>query len=69
MENNQGNRYVKRTQKDNSMSLKLQIVQEIETGWLSISEASRVSVTVSVVIAAVYLHPLSTLRRGNLVVW
>lgn len=69
MENNQGNCYVKRTQKDNSMSLKLQIVQEIETGWLSISEAIRASVTVSVVIAAVYLHPLIPFRRGDLVVY
>lgn len=41
MENNQENRYVKRTQKDYSMSLKLQIVQEIETGRLSISKATR----------------------------
>ena len=40
MENLQGNRYVKRTQKDYSMSLKLQIVQEIETGKLSISVAT-----------------------------
>ncbi|MDQ1096929.1 MULTISPECIES: transposase [Chryseobacterium] len=41
MENNQENRYLKRTQKDYSVSLKLQIVQEIETGGLSISEATR----------------------------
>lgn len=41
MENLQGNRYVKRTQKDYSMSLKLQIVQEIETGKLSISVATK----------------------------
>lgn len=41
MENNQENRYVKRTQKDYSMSLKFQIVQEIERGRLSISEATR----------------------------
>ena len=34
-------RYVKRTQKDYSMSLKLQIVQEIETGNLSISLATK----------------------------
>lgn len=40
MENNEENRYVKRTQKDYSMFLKLQIVQEIETGRLSISEAT-----------------------------
>lgn len=41
MENTQENRYVKRTQKDYSMSLKLQIVQEIETGNLSISFATK----------------------------
>jgi len=41
MENIQTNRYVKRTQKDYSMSLKLQIVQEIETGNLSISVATK----------------------------
>ena len=41
MENTQENRYVKRTQKDYSMSLKLQIVQEIETGNLSISLATK----------------------------
>ncbi len=41
MENTQENRYVKRTQKDYSMSLKLQIVQEIETGNLSISVATK----------------------------
>lgn len=41
MENIQENRYVKRTQKDYSMSLKLQIVQEIETGHLSISVATK----------------------------
>jgi len=40
MENIQTNRYIKRTQKDYSMSLKLQIVQEIETGNLSISVAT-----------------------------
>ena len=32
MKNYQENRYVRRTQKDYSMSLKLQIVQEIEQG-------------------------------------
>jgi transposase len=41
MENHQENRYVKRTQKDYSMSLKLQIVHEIETGKLSISVATK----------------------------
>ena len=41
MENIQENRYVKRTQKDYSMSLKLQIVQEIETGKLTISVATK----------------------------
>lgn len=41
MENTQTNRYVKRTQKDYSMSLKLQIVQEIESGKLSISIATK----------------------------
>jgi len=41
METHQENRYVKRTQKDYSMSLKLQIVQEIETGKLSISAATK----------------------------
>jgi len=41
MENIQENRYVKRTQKDYSMSLKLQIVQEIETGKLTISLATK----------------------------
>ena len=41
MENTQENRYIKRTQKDYSTSLKLQIVQEIETGNLSISLATK----------------------------
>ena len=41
MENTQENSYVKRTQKDYSTSLKLQIVQEIETGNLSISLATK----------------------------
>ena len=41
MENTQENRYVKRNQKDYSTSLKLQIVQEIETGNLSISLATK----------------------------
>jgi len=35
------NRYKKRTQKDYSMSLKLQIVQEIELGKLTTSEATK----------------------------
>ncbi|MEO7977701.1 DDE-type integrase/transposase/recombinase [Flavobacterium sp.] len=35
MENHQELRYVKRTQKDYSMSFKLQIVQEIEQVWVS----------------------------------
>jgi transposase-like protein len=35
MENHQENRYVKRTQKDYTMSFKLQVVQEIERGELS----------------------------------
>ena len=33
--------YVKRTQKDYSMSFKLQVVQEVERGELNISEAAR----------------------------
>lgn len=41
MEKYQGSRYVKRTQKDYTMSLKLEIVREIETGRLSISEATK----------------------------
>ncbi|WP_211223371.1 transposase [Flavobacterium soli] len=41
METLQENRYVKRTQKDYPMSLKLQIVHEIETGKLSISVATK----------------------------
>lgn len=41
MEKHQENPYVKRTQKDYSMSLKLQIVQEIETGKLTISAATK----------------------------
>ena len=34
-------RYVKRTQKDYSMSFKLQIVQEIEQGELSITQVKK----------------------------
>jgi len=41
MGNSQSNRYVKRTQKDYSMSLKLQIVQEIEQGKTSISQSRK----------------------------
>ena len=40
MENSQETRYVKRTQKDYSMSFKLQIVQQIERGKLTVSEAT-----------------------------
>ena len=41
MENLEETRYVKRTQKDYSMSFKLQVVQEIEQGELSIYAACR----------------------------
>lgn len=41
MENLQESRYVKRTQKDYTMSFKLQIVQEIERGELSTHAACR----------------------------
>jgi transposase len=41
MENNQENRYVKRTQKDYTMSFKLQVVQEIEQGSISTCESCR----------------------------
>ena len=37
----QGNEYVRRTQKDYSMSFKLQVVEEVEAGRLSLSQASR----------------------------
>ena len=40
MENTQEPRYIKRTQKDYSMSFKLQIVQEIERGQLTVTEAT-----------------------------
>ena len=40
MENTQEPRYIKRTQKDYSMSFKLQIVQEIERGSLTVTEAT-----------------------------
>ena len=41
MEKQEESRYVKRTQKDYTMSFKLQIVQEIERGKLSITEATK----------------------------
>ena len=41
MENHEESRYVKRTQKDYSMSFKLQIVQEIERGQLTTTEATK----------------------------
>ena len=41
MENPKESCYVKRTQKDYTMSFKLQIVQEIERGKLSTDEACR----------------------------
>lgn len=41
MKNQEETRYVKRTQKDYSMSFKLQIVQEIERGRLTTSEATK----------------------------
>lgn len=41
MEVPQESRYVKRTQKDYTMSFKLQIIQEIERGNLSITEAKK----------------------------
>lgn len=41
MGNQQENRYVKRTQKDYTMSFKLQVVQEIERGELSTHSACR----------------------------
>lgn len=41
MENLEEIRYIKRTQKDYSMSLKLQIVNEIETGKVTISESTK----------------------------
>lgn len=42
MENPQESRYLKRTQKDYTMSFKLQIVQEIERGKMSISQVKKV---------------------------
>ena len=41
MEKHEESRYVKRTQKDYTMSFKLQIVQEIERGKLSTTEATK----------------------------
>lgn len=41
MENTQETRYLKRTQRDYSMSFKLQIVQEIERGIISISQVKK----------------------------
>ena len=41
MENQEELRYLKRTQKDYSMSFKLQIVQEIERGIVSISQVKK----------------------------
>lgn len=41
MESLQKTRYVKRTQKDYTMSLKLEIVQEIERGQLTVSQATK----------------------------
>ena len=41
MENHQESRYVKRTQKDYSMSFKLQIVQEIAQRQLTTTEATK----------------------------
>jgi transposase len=41
MKNQEETRYVKRTQKDYAMSFKLQIVQEIERGFLSISQVKK----------------------------
>jgi transposase len=40
MEQDQVNQYVKRSQKDYSMSFKLQVVAEVESGSLSVSAAS-----------------------------
>jgi transposase len=41
MEKHEETRYVKRTQKDYSMSFKLQIVQEIERGQLTVTESTK----------------------------
>ena len=41
MEKHEETQYVKRTQKDYSMSFKLQLVQEIERGQLTVTEAAK----------------------------
>ena len=41
MEKHEETHYVKRTQKDYSMSFKLQIVQEIERGYLTATDATK----------------------------
>jgi transposase-like protein len=41
MEKHEETRYVKRTQKDYSMSFKLQIVKEIEQGQLTVTESTK----------------------------
>jgi transposase len=41
MEKHEETRYVKRNQKDYSMSFKLQLVQEIERGQLTVTEAAK----------------------------
>ena len=41
MEKHEETRYVKRTQKDYSMSFKLQIVKEIERGQLTVTESTK----------------------------
>ncbi|MFV8337056.1 hypothetical protein ACNQF7_13360 [Flavobacterium sp. RSP29] len=41
MEQDEETRYVKRTQKDYTMSFKLQIVREIERGQLTSTEATK----------------------------
>lgn len=41
MEKHEENRYLKRTQKDYTMSFKLQIVQEIERGQISITQVKK----------------------------
>ena len=41
MEKHEETRYVKRTQKDYTMSFKLQIVQEIEHGQISITQVKK----------------------------
>ena len=41
MEKYEESRYVKRTQKDYTMSFKLQVVQEVERGKLTATEATK----------------------------